>query len=106
MPKIIFIKPDGVRRETTAPAGVSLMEVARQNSVRGIASDCGGACACATCHVYILPPWLERLEPPDEMEEGMLEIASEPRPNSRLSCQIQITAELDGLEVGVPEEQG
>ena len=106
MPKVVFIEPSGQRREVEAAVGVSLMEVARQHQVDGIVAQCGGACACATCHVYVSPPWLTRLVPPDEMEEGMLENAWEPRETSRLSCQIPVTADLEGLEVTVPERQG
>jgi 2Fe-2S ferredoxin len=106
MPKIVFNEPGGGRREIDASPGITLMEAARQHGVAGIVAQCGGACACATCHVYIEPPWLTRLEPPEEMEEGMLETAWEPRANSRLSCQIQLTAQLDGLEVTVPRRQG
>jgi 2Fe-2S ferredoxin len=105
MPKIVFIEPGGARREISAPAGITLMEAARQHGVRGVVAQCGGACACATCHVYLDPSWFAKLEPPEEMEEGMLENAWEPRDNSRLSCQIQITADLDGLQVTVPERQ-
>lgn len=106
MPRIVFVEPAGTRREVSAPVGVSLMEVARQQGIDGIVAQCGGACACATCHVYVEPAWLARLPPRDEMEEGMLENAWEPRANSRLSCQIELTAELDGLTVAVPERQG
>ena len=106
MPKIIFTEPDGKRREIDAPAGISLMEAARQHGVQGIVAQCGGACACATCHVYIEAAWLPRLEPREDMEEGMLETAWEVRDNSRLSCQIQVTAKLDGLQVTVPQQQG
>ncbi len=106
MPKVVFIEPSGERREISAPAGMSLMEAARQNGVDGILAQCGGACACATCHVYVSPSWLEKLEPRGEMEEGMLENAWHPRGNSRLSCQIPLTDDLDGLEVTVPDEQG
>jgi len=105
MPKIVFIEPGGGRRAVDAPLGITLMEAARQHGVQGVVAQCGGACACATCHVYVDPSWLARLEPPEEMEEGMLETAWEPRDNSRLSCQIQITAELDGLQVTVPRRQ-
>jgi 2Fe-2S ferredoxin len=105
MPRIVFIEPDGDRRELQAPLGVTLMEVARQNNVRGVVAQCGGACACATCHVYIDPSWLAKLVPREEMEEGMLELAWEPRDNSRLSCQIHITPALDGLTVTVPKRQ-
>jgi 2Fe-2S ferredoxin len=106
MPKVVFIEPSGERREISAPVGLSLMEAARQNGVDGILAQCGGACACATCHVYVAPAWLGKLRPRDEMEEGMLENAWHPRENSRLSCQIPLTADLDGLEVTVPEQQG
>lgn len=106
MPKIVFTEPDGRRREIDAPAGITLMEAARQNGVQGIVAQCGGACACATCHVYIDPAWLAKLEPREDMEAGMLESAWEPRANSRLSCQIHVTAALDGLQVTVPQRQG
>jgi ferredoxin, 2Fe-2S len=105
MPKIVFDEPGGGRREIDAPLGITLMEVARQHGVQGVVAQCGGACMCATCHVYIDPAWAERLEPREEMEEGMLESAWEPRDNSRLSCQIHITADLDGLHVTVPKRQ-
>ena len=105
MPKIVFAEPGGGRREIDAPLGITLMEVARQHGVQGVVAQCGGACMCATCHVYIDPAWAERLEPREEMEEGMLESAWEPRDNSRLSCQIHITADLDGLHVTVPKRQ-
>jgi ferredoxin, 2Fe-2S len=105
MPKIVFDEPGGGRREIDAPLGLTLMEVARQHGVQGVVAQCGGACMCATCHVYIDPAWAERLEPREEMEEGMLESAWEPRDNSRLSCQIHITADLDGLHVTVPKRQ-
>jgi 2Fe-2S ferredoxin len=97
MAKIVFIEPGGGRREVDAPLGITLMEAARQHCVRGVVAQCGGACACATSHVYI--------EPREEMEEGMLETAWEPRDNSRLSCQVHVTADLDGLVVTVPEQQ-
>jgi ferredoxin, 2Fe-2S len=105
MPKITFIEPGGGRREINAPLGLTLMEAARQHGVQGVVAQCGGACACATCHVYVDPAWLARLEPREEMEEGMLETAWEPRENSRLSCQVHITADMDGLQVTVPQRQ-
>jgi 2Fe-2S ferredoxin len=105
MPKIVFIEPGGARRKASATIGVTLMEVARQNGVHGVVAQCGGACACSTCHVYVDPDWLAKLGPREEMEEGMLENAWEPRANSRLSCQIHITADLDGLQVTVPQQQ-
>jgi 2Fe-2S ferredoxin len=106
MPRIAFIEPDGARREIDAPASLTLMEAARRHGVRGILAQCGGACACATCHVYVATRWMAQLPPREDMEEGMLESAWEPRPNSRLSCQIQLTAALEGLEVAVPARQG
>ncbi|HEX3397332.1 MAG TPA: 2Fe-2S iron-sulfur cluster-binding protein [Steroidobacteraceae bacterium] len=106
MPRITFIEPDGFRREINAPIGITLMEAAKQNGVQGILALCGGACACGTCHVYVDPAWLRKLGAREEMEEGMLECAWEPRENSRLSCQIHITADLEGLVVTVPERQG
>lgn len=105
-PRVVFIEPDGRRREVEARVGISLMEVAKQHGVAGIVAQCGGACACATCHVYIEPGWLGRLEPPEDMELGMLESAFEPRSESRLSCQIPVTQALAGLEVRVPRRQG
>jgi ferredoxin, 2Fe-2S len=105
MPKITFIEPGGTRRDIDAPLGVTLMEAARQNGVAGVVAQCGGACACSTCHVYIDPNWLAKLEPREEMEEGMLENAWEPRANSRLSCQIHVTAALEGMLVTVPQRQ-
>jgi 2Fe-2S ferredoxin len=105
MPLIVFIDRGGARREVRAPDGVTVMEAARQQGVDGIVAQCGGACACATCHVYVALQWLGWLEPPEDLEEGMLENAWEPRANSRLSCQIHVTAALDGLEVTVPQRQ-
>jgi ferredoxin, 2Fe-2S len=105
MPRIVFIERGGGRREIDAPLGITLMEVARQHGVQGIVAQCGGACACSTCHVYVDPAWIAKLAPRDEMEEGTLENAWEPRANSRLSCQIHITDDLDGLLVRVPERQ-
>jgi 2Fe-2S ferredoxin len=105
MPTIVFEQSDGVRRQIEAPVGITLMEAARRSNVAGVVALCGGACACATCHVYVDPTWIGKLEPLEDMEEGMLETAWEPRSNSRLSCQIQITAKLDGLKVRVPAKQ-
>ena len=106
MPKIVFTEPGGGRREIDAPLGITLMEAARQNDVQGVVAQCGGACACGTCHVYIDAAWMDKLEPREDMEAGMLESSWQPRDNSRLSCQIHITANLDGLEVTVPAQQG
>ena len=106
MPRITFIEPGGFRHEINAPVGITLMEAAKQNGVQGIVALCGGACACGTCHVYVDAAWLPTLAAREEMEEGMLESAWEPRENSRLSCQIHVTADLEGLVVTVPQRQG
>jgi 2Fe-2S ferredoxin len=106
MPRITFIEPGGFRHEIDAPLGITLMEAAKQSGVQGILALCGGACACATCHVYVDAAWLPKLGVREEMEEGMLESAWQPRGNSRLSCQIHVTADLDGLVVSVPQRQG
>ncbi len=105
MASIVFVESDGTRRRIEATVGLTLMEAARQHGIGGVVAQCGGACACATCHVYIAPEWIDRLAPREDMEEAMLEIAWEPRANSRLSCQIEVTARLDGMEVTVPERQ-
>ena len=102
---VVFLLPDGARRRIVVPAGITMMEAARQNHVPGIVAQCGGACACATCHVYVDASWVAALQAPEDMEEGMLESAWEPRSNSRLSCQLQLSVALDGLEVTVPARQ-
>ena len=105
MPKIKYIEPGGKEREVEVPVGWSVMEGAVKNLIPGIDADCGGACACATCHVYVDKAWLEKLSPKTDMEETMLDFAQEVQPNSRLSCQIPVTPELDGLVVTTPKSQ-
>ena len=105
MAKLTFIQKDGTRHEVEGQNGMTVMEAAVKNMVPGIDADCGGACACATCHVYVEPDWMERVGPRNEMEEDMLDFAFDLRENSRLSCQIKITDALDGLTVKVPEKQ-
>lgn len=105
MPKIHFVESSGRHREVEAASGATLMEVARANGVNGIDGDCGGVCACATCHVYIDDSRMETLTPQSEMERDMLELAHDVRKNSRLACQISINSELDGLVVHLPEHQ-
>jgi 2Fe-2S ferredoxin len=105
MPKIKYIDQNGTERAIDVPVGWSVMEGAVNNRVPGIDADCGGACACATCHVYVDPAWLAKLPPKSEMEENMLDFALEVRPNSRLSCQIKVSEELDGLTVTTPKSQ-
>ncbi|MFD1701896.1 2Fe-2S iron-sulfur cluster-binding protein [Methylopila henanensis] len=106
MAKITFIEHSGESRTVDGRDGQSVMEAAVVNDVPGIDADCGGACACATCHVYVDEAWTEKVGGPAPMEEDMLDFAYDVRPNSRLSCQIKITAELDGLVVTTPERQG
>ena len=105
MPKITFIDFQGNRSDVDAKLGYSLMEAAVINDVDGIDADCGGACACATCHVYIDQAWVETTGTADELEAEMLEVAEEVKPNSRLSCQIKVTDQMDGMEVHMPESQ-
>lgn len=105
MPKITFIEHDGTEHVVEAALGKSVMEAATANMVPGVVAECGGCCACATCHVYIDEPWFSRLVPPDPMESGMLEGAMHPGPHSRLSCQITVTEDLEGLVARIPESQ-
>lgn len=105
MPNITFIDSIGKRRQVDTPSGISLMEAAIRGDIAGIEADCGGACSCATCHVYIAPRWQGRMPPRRESEELMLEFALDPRDTSRLSCQILLTDDLDGMEVEVPARQ-
>ena len=106
MARITFIAPDGKRYDVDAVNGSTVMENAVRNGVPGIEAECGGACACATCHVYVEPEWREATGTPQPMEEDMLDFAYDVRPGSRLSCQIRVNDALDGLVVSVPERQG
>lgn len=105
MPKITFIDSGNNSRTVDAEIGSTVMENAIRNSVPGIEAECGGACACATCHVYVDEAWLEKTGGPSPMEEDMLDFGFDVRSNSRLSCQIKVSEELDGLVVRVPERQ-
>ena len=105
MAKITFIGTDGTRYEVEAENGSTVMESAIRHGVPGIEAECGGACACATCHVYIDPDFRSVTGVPEPMEEDMLDFAYEVRPTSRLSCQIRVSDALDGLVVTVPERQ-
>ncbi|MEO1065754.1 MAG: 2Fe-2S iron-sulfur cluster-binding protein [Pseudomonadota bacterium] len=105
MAKITFITHDGTKHEVEAEGGSTVMEAAIKNNVPGIEAECGGACACATCHVYVDEGWSEKTGTVEAMEEDMLDFAFDVRPNSRLSCQIRVSDELDGLVVNVPEQQ-
>ena len=106
MVEITYIDVDGTARTVEAEAGSTVMETAIRNGVPGIVAECGGACTCATCHVYVDEEWRAATGEPQPMEEDMLDFASDVRPNSRLSCQIRVKPELDGLVVRTPARQG
>ena len=105
MPKITYIDSSGNKKTIEVEKGLSVMEGAIQNSIVGIDADCGGSMACATCHVYVEEKWLSKLPKAEDAEVDMIDMAFEPKKNSRLSCQIIINDELDGLEVTTPEKQ-
>jgi ferredoxin, 2Fe-2S len=105
MTKITFIESNGTAHEVEAEDGSTVMEAAIHNDVPGIVAECGGACTCSTCHIYVDEKWAEKTGAPSPMEEDMLDFAYEVKPNSRLSCQISVSKELDGLVVRVPEQQ-
>ncbi len=106
MVKITYIENDGKEHTVEAQPGISVMEAAVNNMVPGIDADCGGACACATCHVYVDPTFAEKTGTMESMEESMLDFASDHKPESRLSCQITITEDMDGLVLRLPRTQG
>jgi 2Fe-2S ferredoxin len=106
MPRITLIGSDGSATEVEATAGHTLMEVAVDNGIAGMVAECGGACACATCHAYIDDAWLARLPAMEDMEDAMLDAAMDRRPNSRLSCQIEISDALDGMVVTIADNEG
>jgi ferredoxin, 2Fe-2S len=105
MPQITFVDNKGGEQVIDTRAGISLMEVATKNGVPGIDADCGGACACATCHVFIDLDWQAKMPPKQDMEEAMLDFALDLSDESRLSCQILVTDALDGLVVKIPSSQ-
>jgi 2Fe-2S ferredoxin len=105
MVKITFIDNEGAARTVDGEVGATVMETAIKNSVPGIEAECGGACACSTCHVYVDEAWREKVGEPSPMEEDMLDFAYEVKPNSRLSCQVKVRDDLDGLVVTTPERQ-
>ena len=106
MVKITYIEHGGKEHVVDVAEGLTVMEGARDNNIPGIDADCGGACACSTCHVYVHPDWAGKLPAKDGMEEDMLDFAYEPDPaRSRLTCQVKVTADLDGLVVIMPEKQ-
>lgn len=105
MVAITFIQPDGSSQVVSAKSGMTVMEAARLANVPGIEAECGGACACATCHVYVSADWVAKAGKAAAMEEDMLDFAFDVRPESRLSCQIKVTDALDGLVLTVPAKQ-
>ncbi len=105
MAQITYIEPDGRISEVEVSSGKSVMQGAMENMIDSILAECGGACSCGTCHVYVDEAWVDKLEEPDTMEKAMLECVLEPEENSRLSCQITVTDELDGLVVRTPKSQ-
>ena len=104
--EITFVENSGKAHVIVVTAGQSLMQSAVRNDVPGIDAECGGACACATCHVYVDPAWWEAVGEPEHIERSMMEFTSQPAANSRLSCQITVTEKLHGLVVRIPETQG
>ena len=105
MPKITYIAADGTQATVDATRGLSVMQTAVNNGIAGIVAECGGACSCATCHVHVEPSWYDRLPAPQGIEQEMLEFAVGRDETSRLSCQIKITDDLDGLTVRTPASQ-
>jgi ferredoxin, 2Fe-2S len=105
MAKITYREFGGKEHVIEAAPGSSVMEGAVHNNIRGVIAECGGCCSCATCHVYVDPAWIEKLDEKSEEETAMLEAVCDPRPNSRLACQIKVSERLDGLIVQLPEKQ-
>ena len=105
MPKITYIENNGKSHTIEIANGLSVMEGAVQNNIPGIDADCGGSMACATCHVYVKEEWFNKLSKKEEGEEDMLDMAFEPKKNSRLSCQLMVSDQLEGLVVNLPEKQ-
>jgi|TARA_B100000586_G_scaffold40786_1_gene26155 2Fe-2S ferredoxin len=105
MPKITYIEHGGKSHTIEVSNGLSVMEGAVQNNIPGIDADCGGSMACATCHVYVKEEWFNKLPKKEDGEEDMLDMAFEPKKNSRLSCQLMVSEQLDGLVVDLPEKQ-
>ncbi len=105
MPTVKFIQPDGVEKIVEVAEGTSLMTAALENGVEGILGDCGGACSCATCHCYIDDEYFAQIPPAADVEQSMIEFAVEPQANSRLGCQVQVTEDVSGIVVRLPQSQ-
>jgi ferredoxin, 2Fe-2S len=106
MPKIIYVDANEERHECEVSSGISVMEGAIQHNIAGILAICGGSCACSTCHSYIDEAWMETVGQPDDIEDSTLELAIDRKPNSRLTCQIEVTDKLDGMIVHVAQNDG
>lgn len=106
MPKITFVEPSGNQVQVEAASGITLLQAAINSNIQGIVGECGGACQCATCHVYIDAPWTDKLSPVGDMEDAMLESTAADRlPTSRLGCEVEITDAMEGLVVHLPPKQ-
>ncbi|MDP6374699.1 MAG: 2Fe-2S iron-sulfur cluster-binding protein [Pseudomonadales bacterium] len=105
MPKVTYVEADGTRHEVDVPVDTSLMQGALNYMVPGIEGDCGGLCACGTCHIYVPQQWWEQCGDVEELEQGILAFAFDVEDNSRLSCQIQMSDALDGIEILLPDRQ-
>ena len=105
MPKVIYITPDETRHEVEVETGYSIMEGAINNNIEGIVAECGGACACATCHSYVDAAWTVKIPAMDDMEDSMLDAAFERKDNSRLTCQVEMSDELDGIVIHVADNE-
>ncbi len=103
--QVTFVSPLGEERVVAASVGRSVMQAAVDHEVGGMRAECGGQCSCATCHCYVPEPWLSRLPPKMAGESDLIDFVWEPRPNSRLSCQLQVTADLEGLVIELPAQQ-
>lgn len=105
MPVVKFVNHDGSAKEVEVSVGTTLMHAAMDNGISGIVADCGGACSCGTCHCYIGEEWLAKTGEPDDIEKDMIDFILDPKPNSRLSCQVVMSDDLDGMVVTIPENQ-
>lgn len=105
MTKLVFVKPDGTEMTVEATNGSTVMQTALDNGIEEIVADCGGSCSCATCHCYIDDAWQSKLNPPDEIETDMLDCVLDRKAGSRLSCQIEVSDDLDGLQIALPSAQ-
>jgi len=105
MPTVTYIEASGASHEVNIDSGTSLMQGAVDNMIEGIVAECGGSCSCATCHCYLEESWIDKVEPASEMEKDLLDCVTDPKDNSRLSCQVNVTDAHDGLVVHLPESQ-